>query len=109
MRTYICDSGSGVAAVTIAVDRETADASRGLKWLRETVTYTCVPYVYNWSQDVEKCTLDLVLSSCTRTNGAKSIAMASKERQKSLQDPLPPGPAALCSCTLQLHVCRFHT
>ena len=52
-------------------------------------TYTCMPYVYNWSQDVEKCTLDLVLSSCTRTNAAKAIAMASKERQKSLQDPLP--------------------
>ena len=47
-----------------------------------------MPYVYSWSQDVEKCTLDLVLSSCTRTNAAKAIAMASKERQKSLQDPL---------------------
>ena len=47
MRTYMCGSGSGVAVVTIAVDRETADACRGLKWLRETVTYTCVPYVYN--------------------------------------------------------------
>ena len=32
MRTHICGSGSGVAAVAIAVDRETADASRGLKW-----------------------------------------------------------------------------
>ena len=31
MRTYMCGSGSGVAAVTIAVGRETADASRGLK------------------------------------------------------------------------------
>ena len=89
MRTYICDSGSGVAAVTIAVDRETADASRGLKWLRETVTYTCVPYVYNWSQDVEKCTLDLVLSSSTRTNTVQATAVASKPRRKSLQDPLP--------------------
>ena len=88
MRTYICDSGSGVAAVTIAVDRETADASRGLKWLRETVTYTCVPYVYNWSQDVEKCTLDLVLSSSTRTNTVQATAVASKPRRKSLQDPL---------------------
>ena len=49
-----------------------------------------MPYVYNWSQDVEKCTLDLVyvLSSCTRTNAAKAIAMASKERQKSVLDPL---------------------
>ena len=28
----MCSSGSGVAAVAIAVDRETADASRGLKW-----------------------------------------------------------------------------
>ena len=32
IRTYMCGSGSGVAAVAIAVDRETADASRGLKW-----------------------------------------------------------------------------
>ena len=27
IRTYMCGSGSGVAAVTIAVDRETADAA----------------------------------------------------------------------------------
>ena len=91
MRTYICDSGSGVAAVTIAVDRETADASRGLKWLRETVTYTCVPYVYNWSQDVEKCTLDLVLSSFTHTNAIHTIAMASKGGLKFLPEPLARG------------------
>ena len=32
MRTYMCESGSDMAAVAIAVDRETADASRGLKW-----------------------------------------------------------------------------
>ena len=32
MRTYMCERGSGVAAVAIAVDRETLDASRGLKW-----------------------------------------------------------------------------
>ena len=89
MRTYICDSGSGVAAVTIAVDRETADASRGLKWLRETVTYTCVPYVYNWSQDVEKCTLDLVLSSCTHANTVQTTVLASKECPKFLPEPLP--------------------
>ena len=55
---------------------------------RETVTYTCVPYVYNWSQDVEKCTLDLVLSSSTRTNTVQATAVASKLRRKSLQDPL---------------------
>ena len=106
MRTYICDSGSGVAAVTIAVDRETADASRGLKWLRETVTYTCVPYVYNWSQDVEKCTLDLVLSSSTRTNTVQATAVASKPRRKSLQDPLlrvnePPALVALFAVCLR--------
>ena len=35
MRTYMCERGSGVAAVAIAVDRETADASRGLKWPEE--------------------------------------------------------------------------
>ena len=32
IRTYICESGCGVATVAIEVDRETADASRGLKW-----------------------------------------------------------------------------
>ena len=52
------------------------------------MTYTCVPYVYNWSQDVEKCTLDLVLSSSTRTNTVQATAVASKPRRKSLQDPL---------------------
>ena len=95
MRTYVCDSGSGVAAVTIAVDRETADASRGLKWLRETVTYTCVPYVYNWSQDVEKCTLDLVLSSFTHTNAVQAIAVASTEARFSYQSPYHHLPANL--------------
>ena len=35
MRTYMCESGSGMAAVAIAVDREIADASRGLKWPEE--------------------------------------------------------------------------
>ena len=35
MHTHICGSGSGVAAVAIAVDRETANASRGLKWPEE--------------------------------------------------------------------------
>ena len=78
MRTHICGSDSGVAAVAIAVDRETAEASRGLKMARETVTYTCVPYECNWSQDVVKCTLDLVLSSSTHTNAVQAIAVASK-------------------------------
>ena len=41
-------------------------------------TYTCMPYVYNWSQDVEKCALDLVLSSSTHTNTVQAIAVASK-------------------------------
>ena len=31
LRTYMCERGSGVAAVAIAVDREASDASRGLK------------------------------------------------------------------------------
>ena len=44
MRTHICGSGSGVATVAIAVDRETADASRGPQMAREAVTYTCVLY-----------------------------------------------------------------
>ena len=75
IRTYICESGCGMAAVAIAVDRETADASRALQTARETVTSTCMPYEYNWSQDVEKCTLDLVLSSSTHTNAIQAIAM----------------------------------
>ena len=52
-------------------------------------TYTCMPYVYNWSQDVEKCTLDLVLSHCTRTNAIQATAVASKELQNDLLYPLP--------------------
>ena len=54
---------------------------------REIETYTCVPYVWNWSQDVEMCTLDLVLSSSTRTNTVQATAVASKPCRKSLQDP----------------------
>ena len=42
------------------------------------MTSTCMPYEYNWSQDVEKCTLDLVLSSYTHTNAVQAIAVASK-------------------------------
>ena len=51
-------------------------------------TYTCIPYVYNLSQDVEKCTLDLVISSCTRTNTIQGIALASKQCPKFLQERL---------------------
>ena len=47
-----------------------------------------MPYEWNWSQDVEKCTLDLVLSSSTRANTIQTIALASKGGQKFLQDPL---------------------
>ena len=46
---------------------------------QETVICTCVPYEWNWSQDVEKCTLDLVSSSFTHTNAVQAIALASKE------------------------------
>ena len=56
-------------------------------------TYTCMPYVYNLSQDVEKCTLlhlYLVLSHCTRTNAAQATAVASKRCQN--RDRLPVGP-----------------
>ena len=55
-------------------------------------TYTCMPYVYNSSQDVEKCTQDLVLSYCTRTNAIQDIALASKECPKFLLHPLPGRP-----------------
>ena len=49
---------------------------------------TVVPYVCNSSQDVENGSLDLVLSSSTRTKAVQAIVIACKERQKSLQDPL---------------------
>ena len=38
-----------------------------------------MPYVYNWSQDVDKCTLYPVLSHCTRTNAIQATVLASKE------------------------------
>ena len=78
IRTYICGSGSGVAAVAIAVDREASDASRVPQTAYRIGTYTCMPYEYNWSHDVEKCTLDLVLSHCTRTNTIQGTVLASK-------------------------------
>ena len=84
MRTYIYDSCNGVAAVTIAVDREASDASRVPQTAYRIGTYTCMPYEYNRSQDVEKCTLYLVLSHCTRTNAVQATAVASKELQNDL-------------------------
>ena len=45
IRTYICGSGSGVAAVAIAVDREASDASRVPQMARGIMTYACEPYV----------------------------------------------------------------
>ena len=47
-----------------------------------------MPYEWNWSQDVENCTLDLVSSYSTHTNAIQTIALASKGGQKFLQDPL---------------------
>ena len=91
MRTYMCGSGSGVAAVAIAVCREASDASRVPQTARETVTYTCMPYVWNWSQDVEKCTLDLVLSSSTHTDTVRTTALASKGCHFFLLRPLRTG------------------
>ena len=35
MRTYMCESGCGIAVETSEVDREASDASRGLKWPEE--------------------------------------------------------------------------
>ena len=75
MHTYVCGSGSDVAAVRSAVDREAEDASREQS-SEKMVTYTCVPYVWNWSQDVKKCTLDLVLSFSTHTNAIQAIDQA---------------------------------
>ena len=84
MRTYICGSGSGVEEVAVAVDREASDASRVPQTAYRIGTYTCMPYEYNWSQDVEKFTLYLVLSHCTRTNAVQATAVASKELQNDL-------------------------
>ena len=55
---------------------------------QETVICTRVPYEWNWSQDVEKCALDLVLSSFTHINAVQAIAVASKGCWFFLQDPL---------------------
>ena len=44
MHTYVCGSGSDVAAVWSAVGREAEGASRERKSSEETVTYTYVPY-----------------------------------------------------------------
>ena len=54
---------------------------------QETVICTCVPYEWNWSQDVEKCALDLVLSSFTHTNTVQAIAVASTGARFSYQTP----------------------
>ena len=51
------------------------------------MTYTCVPYVWNWSQEVENCTLDLVSSSSTHTNAIQTVAMAFKKSRFSYQSP----------------------
>ena len=77
MNTYVCGSGSDVAAVRSAVDREAEDASREQS-SEKMVTYTCVPYEWNLSQNVEKCTVDLVLSSSTHTNAVQATAVAPK-------------------------------
>ena len=107
MRTYICGSGSGVAAVAIAVDREASDASRVPQTAYRIGTYTCMPYEYNWSQDVEKCTLDLVLSYSTRTNAVQTVAIASKGWWLFLQDPLRVVPAAVQGTFIRYSCKRF--
>ena len=60
------------------VDREASDASRGrIDGSGNDDLHVCVPYEWNWSQDVEKCTLDLVVSSSTHTDTVQAIAAAS--------------------------------
>ena len=44
LRTYMCGSGSVVAVVRSAVDREATTASHAWKCSDKTVTYTCAPY-----------------------------------------------------------------
>ena len=54
---------------------------------QETVTCTCVPYEWDWSQDVEKYALDLVLSFFTHTNTVQAIAVASTGARFSYRTP----------------------
>ena len=58
-----------------------------------------MPYEWNWSQDVEKCTLDLVLSSSTRANTIQTTVLASKECQKFSPEPLSTGTAGSTGST----------
>ena len=60
--------------------------TRRMNRLEQIDMCTVVPYVCNSSQDVENGSLDLVLSSSTRTKAVQAIVIASEERQKSLQD-----------------------
>ena len=70
-------------------DRRSHDSQRQcLHRLNRIGTYTCMPYVYNSSQDVEKCALDLVSSSSTHTNTVQAIAVASKGACFFLFEPL---------------------
>jgi hypothetical protein len=66
-------------------------------------TCTYMPYEYNWSQDVEKCTLYLVLSHCTRTNAVQATAVASKEFQNGLLYPSTPA-RTRCSVWVRVRV-----
>ena len=50
----------------------------GPQMAQGTVTYTCVPYECNWSQDVVNGTVDLVLSLFTHTKAVQTIAVAPK-------------------------------
>ena len=49
-----------------------------------------MPYVYNLSHDVEKCTLYLVLSHCTRTNAVQATAVASRGCENRDRLPVEP-------------------
>ena len=51
------------------------------------MTCTCVPYEWDWSQDVEKYALDLVLSFFTHGNTVQAIAVASTEARFSHRTP----------------------
>ena len=54
---------------------------------QKTVTSACVPYEWNWSQDVKNGTLDLVLSSLTHTNAVWAVSLAPKGRWFFLLHP----------------------
>ena len=74
-----------------AVDREAVDATWPVDRSENGDLRVCTVICMSrrlWSQDVEKCTLDLVLSYSTHTNTVRTMAVASKGRRFFPSHPL---------------------